>query len=400
VHGLYGWLRRHPKVVDAVTALLVAGCGFGVVPIWRRDLVLLPLVIALAVPVVFRRAYPVAAFAASIVVGAVQVLVVPFPTSADVSIMILLYTLAACRPRRTSVLGLLACLLGAVIACLHWGVFNHVKPVTALTFLGLLIALPLVAWLFGDSVRWRRGYYTALEERARRLESERDALAQVAAAAERARIARELHDVVAHHVSVMVVQADGAAFALESSPEKAGAALIAISRTGRQALTEMRRLLGVLRSPEHSAAKDSAAKDSAAKHSAADLAPLPGTGDLGPLLEQAGIPVTFSQDGRPRPLAEGPDLTLYRIVQEALTNVRKHGGHGVAAAVALRHGQDRVTVTISDDGRGAAAPDDGAGHGLAGMRERAELYGGQVTAGPKAGGGYQVTATLPVGEPR
>jgi signal transduction histidine kinase len=385
VHLLYGWLRRHPTVVDGATALLVVCCGFGVVPIWRRDLVLLPLVVGLALPVIFRRVYPVAAFAAGIAVGAVQVLVVPFPTSADVSIMILLYTLAACRPRRTSVLGLLACLLGAVIACLHWGVFNHVKPVTALTFLGLLIALPLLAWLFGDSVRWRRGYYTALEERARRLESERDALAQVAAAAERARIARELHDVVAHHVSVMVVQADGAAFALERSPEKVSAALTAISSTGRQALAEMRRLLGILRSPQQAAA---------------DLAPVPGTGDLGPLLEQAGIPVTFSQDGRPRPLAEGTDLTIYRIVQEALTNVRKHGGHGVAAAVALRHGQDQVTVTISDDGRGAAAPDDGAGHGLAGMRERAELYGGQVMAGPRPGGGYQVTATLPAGRPR
>jgi signal transduction histidine kinase len=385
VHGLYGWLRRHPKAVDGVTALVIAGWGFGFLPLWQRDPVLAPIIVALAVPVAFRRTRPVAAFAAVIAVGAVQVLVASWPTSADVSIMILLYTLAACRPRRTSALGLLACLLGAGVACLHWGVFHHAKPVTALTFLGLLIAVPLLAWLFGDSVRWRRGYYTALEERARRLESERDALAQVAAAAERARIARELHDVVAHHVSVMVVQADGAAFALERSPEKTSAALTAISRTGRQALAEMRRLLGVLRSPEQGAA---------------DLAPVPGTGDLGTLLEQAGIPVTFSQDGRPRPLAESTDLTVYRIVQEALTNVRKHGGHGVAAAVALRHGPDRVTVTISDDGRGAAAPDDGAGHGLAGMRERVELYGGQVTAGPRPGGGYQVTATLPVGEPR
>jgi signal transduction histidine kinase len=385
VHGLYGWLRRHPKAVDGVTALVIAGWGFGFLPLWQRDPVLAPIIVALAVPVAFRRTRPVAAFAAVIAVGAVQVLVASWPTSADVSIMILLYTLAACRPRRTSALGLLACLLGAGVACLHWGVFHHAKPVTALTFLGLLIAVPLLAWLFGDSVRWRRGYYTALEERARRLESERDALAQVAAAAERARIARELHDVVAHHVSVMVVQADGAAFALERSPEKTSAALTAISRTGRQALAEMRRLLGVLRSHEQGAA---------------DLAPVPGTGDLGTLLEQAGIPVTFSQDGRPRPLAESTDLTVYRIVQEALTNVRKHGGHGVAAAVALRHGPDRVTVTISDDGRGAATPDDGAGHGLAGMRERVELYGGQVTAGPRPGGGYQVTATLPVGEPR
>jgi signal transduction histidine kinase len=213
----------------------------------------------------------------------------------------------------------------------------------------------------------------------------------VAAAAERARIARELHDIVAHHVSVMVVQADGAAFALDSSPDKTREALGAISGTGRQALAEMRRLLGILRSAS----------------SGPELAPLPGTSQLSALLEQtrtAGLPVTFRQEGTPvTGSADGADLAVYRVVQESLTNVRRHGGPGVSAAVTIRYTADGVTVSVTDDGRGAAAQPapangtaaDSTGHGLHGMRERVELYGGTVVAGPRAGGGYQVTATLP-----
>jgi signal transduction histidine kinase len=212
----------------------------------------------------------------------------------------------------------------------------------------------------------------------------RDALAQVAA----------------HHVSVMVIQADGAAFALENSPDQTRAALGAISGTGRQALAEMRRLLGMLRSPS----------------AGPELAPVPGTSQLSALLEQtraAGVPVSFSQEGTPaasRPgQADGADLAVYRVVQEALTNVRRHGGPGVTAAVSIRYTADGVTVSVTDDGRGAAAlpagpppPEagkasaDGTGHGLPGMRERVELYGGTVTAGPRPCGGYQVTATLPL----
>jgi signal transduction histidine kinase len=264
--------------------------------------------------------------------------------------------------------------------------------------LGLASTPALLTWLAADSVRWRRGYYAALEEKAHRLERERDALSQVAAAAERARIARELHDIVAHHVSVMVVQADGAAFALENAPDKTREALGAISGTGRQALAEMRRLLGMLRSP------------SAGPVEPVDpeLAPVPGTSQLGALLEQtrtAGVPVTFRQDGTPAAgPADGADLAVYRVVQESLTNVRRHGGPGVSAAVTIRYTVDGVTVSVTDDGRGAAAQlspassaaADRTGHGLHGMRERVELYGGTVTAGPRSGGGYQVTATLPL----
>jgi signal transduction histidine kinase len=241
----------------------------------------------------------------------------------------------------------------------------------------------LIAWVLGDSVRYRRAYYSALEDRAARLEAERDAQAQVAAAAERARIARELHDVVAHNVSVMVVQADGASYALDNDPGKAREALAAIAGTGRQALAEMRRLLGVLR-------RDDGTDPG--------RAPLPGIAQLGELLEQtraAGLPVSLTVEGVPQPLPDGAALAAYRIVQESLTNTRKHGGPQATAQVTLRYLEDALVLRITDDGQGPVTLPDGAGHGLNGMRERVAIYGGWVQAGPRAGGGYHVTARLP-----
>jgi signal transduction histidine kinase len=391
VYGLYAWLRRHPRLVDGLLALLVLGFGLSVYGSWARHPGLIPVMVALAVPIVFRRQYPTAAFAAAVAAGAAQVAAFRFPTTADVSVLILLYSLAVSRPRRASAPALAICLLGAAVAAVRWQASGDATAGQVLLVMGLVSAPALLTWLAADSVRWRRGYYAALEEKAQRLERERDALAQVAAAAERARIARELHDIVAHHVSVMVVQADGAAFALDSSPDKTREALGAISGTGRQALAEMRRLLGILRSAS----------------SGPELAPLPGTSQLSALLEQtrtAGLPVTFRQEGTPvTGSADGADLAVYRVVQESLTNVRRHGGPGVSAAVTIRYTADGVTVSVTDDGRGAAAQPasangtaaDSTGHGLHGMRERVELYGGTVVAGPRAGGGYQVTATLP-----
>jgi len=213
VPGLYAWLRRNPRLVDGALALLLIYPGGG------RLLIALPFTLGMAVPVVFRRKYPVAAFAAVIVAGALQVLLLRRPIGADLAVLVVLYTLAASRPRRISLRGLAICLAGAATAIWRW---HPVHPVDGLYTVGVETALfggpVLLAWLLGDSVRWRRGYYQALEEKAARLERERDAQAQVAAAAERARIAREIHDVVAHNVSVMVVQADGAAFALDASP--------------------------------------------------------------------------------------------------------------------------------------------------------------------------------------
>ncbi len=380
--ALYAWLRRHPQLVDGVLAALLAAAGIASA-LAAGNAVLIPVGLGLSAPVIFRRAHPVSAFAVVIVIGAFQVVANIHTSTADIAILIMLYTLAAYTPRRTSVPGLVICLAGAAVALVRWWAPTHISAGAWLTTAAVVFAGPtLLAWVLGDSMRYRRAYYVSLEERAARLEAERDAQAQIAAAAERARIARELHDVVAHNVSVMVVQADGASYALGSDPQRAAEALAAISATGRQALAEMRRLLGILRRDEK-----------------VSRAPLPGIGQLGELLESAraaGLPVSLTVEGVPQPLPGGAALAAYRIVQESLTNTRKHAGPQASAEVRLRYLEDALVLEISDDGRGATARSDGAGHGLTGMAERVAVYGGSVDAGPRSAGGFQVTARLPV----
>jgi signal transduction histidine kinase len=345
------------------------------------------------IPVALRRRHPVGAFAAVIVIGGLRVPLLPRPIFADLAVVVMLYTLAVYRPRRVSSIGLAVCLLGSAVAIAIWAPAHDVRSAYTLGEVSAVFAGPaLSAWLLGDLMRWRRGYYQALEERAARLERERDAQAQIAAAAERARIARELHDVIAHNVSVMVVQADGAGYALDTAPEAARAALETIARTGRQALTEMRSLVGVLRSADADSDADGV-----------ELAPQPGIEQLASLLEQtraAGLPVSFTVEGVPRPMDSGPALAAYRIVQESLTNARKHGGAAATASVTLRFCEDRLVIKVTNDGHGRSGRTGtdgaGAGHGLVGMRERVETYGGTVVAGPKPGGGWRVAATLPL----
>jgi signal transduction histidine kinase len=389
VRSFYDWLRGHPFVVDSLLALAVATFGVTVFGGARSASPAEALVykLAMAAPVVVRRRYPVEAFAAVVVVGGLELVLLPRPFGSDLAVIVLLYTVAAYRPRRISVPALFVCLLGSLVAVFVWAPKHVTDSAWAFGGVAAVFAGPaLLAWLLGDSMQWRRGYYRGLEERAARLERERDAQAQIAVAAERGRIARELHDVVAHHVSVMVVQADGAAFALETSPARTREALTAISGTGRQALTEMRRLLGVLRS---------------ADEDGAELEPQPGVEQLGGLLEQArasGLPVSFTVEGVPRPMPAGAALAAYRVVQESLTNARKHGGPTVTAAVTLRFCEGQLVIKVTDDGRRpveARANGDGQGHGLIGMRERVEIYGGSVSAGPWPGG-WRVKATLPL----
>jgi len=387
VRSFYGWLRGHPLVVDGLLAFAVLTLGLTTAGARQASVVAAPVfALAMAVPVALRRRFPVGAFAAVVIVGGLQVLTRPRPLGSDVAVIAALYTVAAYRPRSISVPALIVCLVGSLVAILSWAPSNVVDSTWAFCGVAAVFAGPaLLAWLLGDSMQWRRGYYRGLEERAARLERERDAQSQIAVAAERARIARELHDVVAHHVSVMVVQADGAAFALKAAPDQAQTALTAISRTGRQALTEMRRLLGVLRS---------------ADDDSAELEPQPGVEQLAKLLEQAratGLPVSFAVEGVPRQMPAGAALAAYRIVQESLTNARKHGGPTVTAAVTLRFCEKQLAIKVTDDGRrtGAAIRGDGQGHGLIGMRERVEIYGGSVSAGPWPGG-WRVVATLPL----
>jgi signal transduction histidine kinase len=220
----------------------------------------------------------------------------------------------------------------------------------------------------------------ALEERAVRSEREREERERVAVAEERRRIARDLHDVVAHGVGVMTVQAGAARLLLEDDPARARGPLLAVEQAGREALGELRRLLGILRRDEGEPA----------------LRPQPGLGDLEELVAQArrgGLPVELAVQGTPAPLPAGVDLAAYRIVQEALTNTRKHAGPA-RASVAVRYQSEALDLEITDDGR--AHPNGTGGHGLIGMRERVTLYGGQLDAAPRPHGGYRVRAHLPL----
>ncbi len=236
------------------------------------------------------------------------------------------------------------------------------------------------AWLLGAYLRTRRLYVAELKERAVRAERAREEQARAAVADERRRIARELHDAVAHGVTVIVVQAEAAEEMLEDDPERARQALRKVQKTGREALVELRRLLGLLRDEDLEA----------------ERAPQPGLANLEALIadvEAAGLPVEFRVQGAPVVLPSGVDLSAYRIVQEALTNTLKHAGP-TSATVALTYGDGVLELEISDDGRGKA-DSNGAGHGLVGMRERVALYGGELTSGPRPGRGYIVHARLP-----
>jgi signal transduction histidine kinase len=242
-----------------------------------------------------------------------------------------------------------------------------------LTFVG--------AWLLGAYVRTRRLYVAELRERAARAELEREERAAAAVADERARIARELHDAIAHGVSVMVVQAEAAEEVLDADPVAARGALRKVQRSGRVALGELRRLVGVLRADD----------------ARLQLVPQPGLSSLDRLVaevRESGFPVGFRVEGEARHLPPGIDLSAYRIVQEALTNVIKHAGPARAEVlVAYRDGL--LLLEVADDGAGPAATN-GGGHGLAGMRERVALYGGELEAGARDGGGFLVCARLPV----
>ncbi|MGC9442431.1 sensor histidine kinase [Streptomyces sp. WG5] len=250
-----------------------------------------------------------------------------------------------------------------------------------------------VAALIGITVRSRRDYTGALEDRARRLETERDQQLRLAAAAERARIAREMHDIIGHNLSVITGLADGGRYAAAKSPERAAQALDAIATTSRQALSELRRLLDVLRDEDQDGIQ------------AAELAPQPALTDLDRLLDgvrKAGLPVRTTVEGRPT-LPEGRQLTVYRVIQEALTNTLKHAGPDATAHIGLSYETGgAVTLTVTDTGRGGPAPGPSEGRGLPGMRERTSLYGGTLEAGPRPGPeqGWRVHLHLPEEPPQ
>ncbi|MEV7418159.1 sensor histidine kinase [Streptomyces sp. NPDC089919] len=397
----YDFLRRHPTGVDSLWAVLLFGISTleiaseqsisGISPLVDRLLAMVS-VTALCVVLALRRRFTAPMYWLAVGAGAYQLALGVRPDSADLAMLVILYTVAASAevPRWLSRVAFGSGLLAAPLAAARWG-FNKADSANDIAMMVMVMVPFALAWVLGDSIRTRRAYFAQLEERNRRLEKEREAQAKVAVAAERARIARELHDVVAHNVSVMVVQADGAAYVMDAAPDQAKQALETISGTGRQALAEMRRLLGVLRTGEPQESED--------------YVPQPDVEQIEVLVEQvrtAGLTVDFDVEGTPRPLPSGVELTAYRIVQEALTNTRKHGGPDAKARVRLVYFDDGLGLLVEDDGRGAAhemyrdGGADGAGHGLIGMRERIGMVGGTLDAGPRPGGGFRISALLPL----
>ncbi|MGC4980467.1 MULTISPECIES: sensor histidine kinase [unclassified Streptomyces] len=393
---LYDLLRRYPTWVDSFWAVALLGISWvsisnvnGAATGPSSTATALPIAVVLSVVVALRRRMPEKMLVLAVAAGLAQ-LVLDVPSAPeDFAMLVIIYTVAADGARWASRLALIGGLCAGTLSQLRW-------PTEASgpggVFMAIFQTVPFaLAWVLGDSIRTRRAYLAQLEERAARLEKEREAQAKVAVAAERARIARELHDVVAHNVSVMVVQADGAAYVMDTAPDQARKALETISGTGRQALAEMRRLLGVLRTGEH--------------QEGGEYVPQPDVEQLDDLIEQcrtSGLPVDFKVEGTPRPLPSGVELTAYRIVQEALTNTRKHGGPNAGASVRLVYFDDGLGLLVEDDGKGAPhelyeeGGADGQGHGLIGMRERVGMVGGTLDAGPRPGGGFRISALLPL----
>jgi signal transduction histidine kinase len=343
--------------------------------------------LALVVPLAWRRRAPVPAAAVVTAAGLLELVVGTDFLLANVSALFVVYALAAYAPRWAGQAGLALGLVGAVLASLRW--WSYASGEALLLTAGAIAVSVVAAWSLGRLRRSRLGELEGLAERARLLEIEREQEMRLAATAERARIAREMHDVVAHSLSVVIAQADGGRYAGRSDPEAATGALEAIAATGRQALTDMRSLLGVLRDG-----------------SAEQYAPQPDVDAVPALVDDvrdSGLDVDLLVEGEPRPMGAGPQLAAYRIVQESLTNVLKHAGPDSRAWVRLHWRPDGLELSVLDDGRGAAAAvadDDGHGQGLRGMHERAQLHRGRLEAGPRAGGGWRVHAVLPLGGAR
>jgi signal transduction histidine kinase len=297
-----------------------------------------------------------------------------------IGVFVALYSLALYATPRRAAVGLayaLACFYLQVVLAMHNG-----ESYSAGDF-GFITVLSLAPWLVGKAMRGRLAHLDVLETQAARAERAQEERARAAAKEERARIARELHDVIAHSVSVMVVQAGAAEEVLRQAPERALEPIRAVQDTGRAALAEMARLLGMLRRDAEELG----------------LAPQPGLDDLGALVGEAraaGLPVQLHVEGESRPLPVGADLSAYRIVQEALTNARKHAREA-QATVTVRYTSDALELEVLDNGQGGKSAREG-GHGLIGMRERVALFGGELDAGPNAGGGFRVHARLPLGD--
>ncbi|RJL36248.1 sensor histidine kinase [Bailinhaonella thermotolerans] len=382
-------MRQHLALVDSVLAFALTVAGLLVfavpeIPGSASDPLTVLLVAACCASVAFRRRWPFTlTCVTSLIVAGLEVGGRESSLSV-VAVVILFYTLTAYRGLALSLAGMAvaagACLAGAALT------EDSVDPGAILVALLVLF----ITWLIGRGVRLRRAYFAELEDRAERLERARDADTRAARVEERSRIARELHDVVAHHVSVMTVQAAAARKVLAANPEAASAALSAIEDMGRTAMAEMRNIVGVLRTEDES------------RPGTAERGPQPGMHEVSQLVQQtreAGMRTQLSIEGERRDLPPGIDLAAFRLTQEALTNSLRHAGPDARAWVTVRYGDHELEIHVEDDGRGAAAGlrgDGRPGHGLVGIRERVALYGGSLRIGPRQGGGFEVRARFPL----
>lgn len=332
-------------------------------------------------PLLARRRFPFGAPATVIVVMAIEGAVSQGITNSGTSFIVVLLAVGLMGMNGITRKGV----AGGALTLAAVGIVVSNDPQGAVSEYFSVSGVAAVAWVAGVVLHERLRRTAELEQRAARLERERESEARTAVAEERARIAREMHDVVAHSLSVMVVQAEAAEAMLDVEPERARRPLAAVQDTGRGALTELRRMLGALRET--------------AGDGDAPLTPQPGLAGLGDLVDHvraAGLPVELRVEGAARPLPSGVDLSAYRIVQEGLTNALKHAGPA-RAEVLVRYGDRDLELEVSDDGRGRDDASNGGGHGLVGMRERVALYGGELDAGPRPGGGFGLRARLPIG---
>ena len=406
-----GLSLRHvipPRVLDAVIAVAIAALGLisGLGARAQHEhmpLAALPVLAAMGLVLYPRRRHP------AVVLGAVAALVVTLVVmraalgGSFLAVLCAAYSAAVYGSRRL-VIGVVA---GAVAAVLFVGIpqaLGHGGAVQRAVPVPTILAAAGAA-LFGLLIRnqfsARNSQLAVMAERAKWAAEQRAQEARRATLAERLRIARELHDIVAHHVSVIVIQAQGAQRMVDRDPDRSRQAMADVERTARTALEEMRRLLGLLRPADTNGADEPGGADGVAAEDAAGRQPLQGLADIEALVTSmaaAGLRVTLRTTGEPRPVPEDVGLTGYRIVQEALTNVLKHAGPA-QARVLLEYG-DQLEITVTDDGRGAAAgltgtEPPGAGRGTTGMRERVSMLGGQLTTGPQPGGGFRVHAAIP-----
>jgi signal transduction histidine kinase len=372
------WFDALVALLAVVAILEVAlGGGSGSAPhttLWFE----IPAIAILVLPVFFRRRFPFAGPAAYWLLAAgisfVDGRLIPFAESLFLLGMADAFLLGKLRDARQAGIGLAVVL--ASVAAIVYNIPKH--SASQLVFIPLVFA---VSWLAGFAVRERAEQAEAAEERAAKAEREREAGARIAVAEERARIARELHDIVAHAVSVMVLQVGAVRHNLPEGLAEDRNALRTVEQAGRTALTEMRRLLAAMRNDGEEA----------------ELAPQPGLDGLDSLIAEigrAGLPVHLHVDGAPFPLPRAVDLSAYRIVQEGLTNALKHA-HASQADVTVHYLPDELELQVRDDGEGGSIGD-GLGHGLVGIRERVKIYGGEMSAGTSTGGGFLLSTRLPV----